>query len=99
MQNKVAAEGEKKEKIFDKFMCYCSNADDTLGAAIAEADKKIPLLESAIAEDSALKKQLESDLKAHQTDRAAAKETIAKATAIREKEAAAFAKTESDLKT
>merc|ERR1719414_647903 len=99
MQNKVVAEGEKKEKIFDEFMCYCKNADDTLGAAIAEANKKIPLLKSAIGESTALKQQLEADLKDHQTDRAAAKEAIAKATALREKEAAAFAKTSSDLKT
>merc|ERR1719326_112938 len=99
MQNKVAAEAEKKEKIFDNFMCYCNNADSTLGAAIDAADKKIPLLESGIEESTALKKQLETDLKAHQTDRAAAKDAIAKATEIREKEAAAFAKTSGDLKT
>merc|ERR1719326_226321 len=99
MQNKVAAEAEKKEKIFDNFMCYCNNADSTLGAAIDAADKKIPLLESGIEESTALKKQLETDLKAHKADRSAAKEAIAKATGIREKEAAAFAKTSSDLKT
>jgi len=99
MQNKVAAEADKKEKIFDNFMCYCNNADSTLGVAIDSANKKIPLLESSIEESTALKKQLESDLKAHQTDRAAAKEAIAKATAIRAKEAAAFGKTSSDLKT
>merc|ERR1719407_7090 len=38
------------------------------------------------------KKQLDADLKAHQVDRSAAKSAIASATAIREKEAAAFAK-------
>jgi hypothetical protein len=99
MQNKVAAEGEKKEKVFNQFMCYCDNADSTLGAAVDSADKKIPLLESGIKEDSALKAQLESDLKAHQSDRVSAKDAISKATAIREKENAAFKKTSSDLKT
>jgi septal ring factor EnvC (AmiA/AmiB activator) len=99
MQNKVSAEGEKKEKIFDQFMCYCANADTTLGAAIDAADKKIPLLESGIKEDTALKAQLEADLKQHQSDRVSAKDAIAKATAMREKEAAAFAKTSSELKT
>ena len=99
MQNKVAAEADKKEKIYDTFMCYCNNADSTLGAAIDAAEKKIPLLESAIGEDGALKKQLEADLKAHKADRIAAKGAIAKATALREKEAAAFAKTSDDLKT
>jgi len=99
MQNKVAAEGKKKEEIYDKFMCYCNNADELLGAAIAEAEKKIPLVGSSIEEDTAMKAQLEADLKAHQSDRAAAKDAIAKATAMRNKEAAAFAKETGDLKT
>jgi len=99
MQNKISAEAAKKEKIFDEFMCYCSNADNTLGASITEAEKKIPLVESSIEESSALKKQLETDLKAHQSDRSSAKEAISKATEIRAKEAGAFAKTSSDLKT
>jgi len=46
-----------------------------------------------------MKAQLESDLKSHQGDRAAAKEAIAKATALRSTEAAAFAKESGDLKT
>jgi ABC-type transporter Mla subunit MlaD len=99
MQNKVAAEGKKKQEIYDKFMCYCENADELLGGAITAAETKIPLLESAIGEDSALKKQLESDLVSHKEDRAGAKEAIAKATGIRTKEAGVFAKEESDLKT
>jgi archaellum component FlaC len=45
------------------------------------------------------KKQLETDLKEHQADRASAKEAIGKATELRAKEAAAFAKTSGDLKT
>jgi chromosome segregation ATPase len=99
MQNKVESEGKKKEEIFDKFMCYCSNADEILGGAIEAAENKIPQLESAIKEDLALKKQLESDLKKHKADRSAAKEAVAKAKAIREKEATAFKKESGDLKT
>jgi len=99
MQNKVAAEGDKKEKIYDQFMCYCDNADATLGASIDAADKKIPLLESGIKEDSALKAQLEGDLKAHMSDRVSAKDAIAKATAIREKEKNSYTKASADLKT
>merc|ERR1719392_224310 len=99
MQNKVEGEGKKKEEIFDKFMCYCENADSILGGAIEAAENKIPQLESAIKEDLALKKQLEADLKQHKSDRAAAKEAVAKAKAIREKESAAFKKESGDLKT
>jgi hypothetical protein len=99
MQNKVAAEGKKKQEIFDKFMCYCENADELLGGAITAAETKIPLLESAIGEDGAMKKQLEADLEAHKADRAAAKEAIATATGIRNKEAGVYAKESGDLKT
>eukprot|EP00427_Karlodinium_veneficum_P003418 CAMPEP_0169167678 /NCGR_PEP_ID=MMETSP1015-20121227/60602_1 /TAXON_ID=342587 /ORGANISM="Karlodinium micrum, Strain CCMP2283" /LENGTH=690 /DNA_ID=CAMNT_0009240409 /DNA_START=66 /DNA_END=2135 /DNA_ORIENTATION=+ len=96
MQTKITAESAAKEKLFDKYMCYCSNAEGSLGKSISEAETKIPQLESAIGEDGALKKQLEGELKEAKDSMAEAKDTIAKATALREKEAAAFAKTKSD---
>jgi len=99
MQTKITAEGEKKEKIFDEYMCYCKNADGTLGKSISAAENKIPQVEAAISEGAAEKKQLESELKEAQVSRVEAKDTIAEATAIREKEAAAFAKKETELKT
>ena len=34
MWHKVGAEGNKKQDIYDKFMCYCNNADTLLGGAI-----------------------------------------------------------------
>ena len=43
-----------------------------------------------------MKKQLESELKEAQVNRVEAKDAIAKATAIREREAAAYAKTKAD---
>merc|ERR1719238_558423 len=96
MQTKIAEESEKKEKMFDTYMCYCSNADGTLGKSIADAETKIPQLESALGEDAAEKKQLEADLKEAKANRVEAKDAIAKATAIREKEAATYAKVKSD---
>jgi septal ring factor EnvC (AmiA/AmiB activator) len=96
MQTKIAAEGKKKEKMFDKYMCYCSNAEGTLGKSISDAETKIPLVEASIKEDAALKKQLEAEVKEAKTDRAEAKDAIAKAEALREKEAKAYAKTKGD---
>merc|ERR1719247_3275506 len=96
MQKKVAAEGAKKEKMFDAYMCYCNNADGTLGKSISDAETKIPQLESAIKEGAALKKQLEAELKDAQVARVDAKDTIAKATAIRDKEEKAYAALKSD---
>merc|ERR1719375_1842078 len=98
MQNKVAAEGKKAEELYDKYMCYCDNAEATLGKSIADAETKIPQLESAIKEGGALMEQLKAEIEQAKTDRAEAKEAIAKATALRDKEASAFASESSMLK-
>merc|ERR1719159_585227 len=92
MMKKIEAEGEKQQELYDKFMCYCENADATLGKSISDANTKIPQLESDIKEAVETKAQLEQDIEAHQSDRDAAKEAMAKATEIREKEAAEYAK-------
>merc|ERR1719387_1223663 len=92
MQKKVEAEGVKEEELFEKFMCYCKSGAASLGKSIGDAEAKIPQFESQIKQASEMKAQLEEDIRNHQNDRAAAKAAMAKATAIREKEAAAFAK-------
>merc|ERR1719439_243840 len=97
MQKKIADESAKKEAMFDKFMCYCKNADTTLAASISDAEAKIPQVESSIKEGAAMKKQLETELKDAQVSRVEAKDTIAKATALREKENKAFAAKKADL--
>merc|ERR1719401_668833 len=97
MQTTITEEGKKKEAMFDKYMCYCENADSTLGKSITDAETKIPQVDSSIKEGAALKAQLQSELKDAQTSRVEAKDTIAKSTAIREKEAKAYSSKKSDL--
>merc|ERR1719183_2705667 len=99
MQAKVTAEGEKETDLYEKFACYCKNGAGSLEKSIADAETKITELEASIKSAAAEKKQLDADLKAHKSDRAAAKEAVAEATAIREKEAAAFAKNNADSET
>jgi len=96
MSNKVVAEGKKEQELFDKFMCYCTSGADELAQSIKDADTKIPQVESALKEAAASKTQFEADVKKHQSDRAEAKEAIAAATALREKQAAEYAKVSSD---
>jgi len=96
MQKKIASEGKTAEDAYDKYMCYCNNADETLGKSISDAETKIPQVSSAIKEGAAAKQQLEAELKEAQVSRVEAKDAIAKATALREKEAKAFAATKSD---
>jgi hypothetical protein len=96
MQKKIAKQGETAEKLFDKYMCYCKNGEGALEKSIADAEEQIPQMEAAIKEELAEKKQLEADLKQHKADRAEAKEAIAKATAIREKEHKEYEKLAAD---
>merc|ERR1719375_1211692 len=99
MQKKVAAEGEKEEELFEKFMCYCKNGKGALEGSIAQAKQTNDQLKSSIEETDATLKQMKADLKTAQTDRAEAKAAVAKATALREKEASAYATESGELKT
>jgi len=83
--------------MFDKFMCYCKNADSTLGQAISDAQTKVPQVESSIKEGAAMKKQLEGELKDAQVSRVEAKDSITQATALREKEAKTFSAKKAEL--
>jgi len=96
IQKKVAAEGEKEEEMFEKYMCYCKTGAGDLEKSIAAADTKIAEVSSAVEEAAAKKQQLDADLVAHKADREAAKGAMAEATSLREKEAAEFAKVKGD---
>jgi len=98
MAKKVEAEGEKETKLFDNFMCYCKSGRGDLEKSIADAQAKIPELESAIEAGVGKKSQLESDLDRHKADRTAAGTATAEATAVREKEQVSFKKEADDDK-
>lgn len=99
MQKKITAEGDEELALYEKFGCYCKTSGGTLKESIALAEAKVPEVGSAITETESKVAQLEQDLKQHQVDRSAAKDAIAKAKALRAKEAAAFSKVESELST
>merc|ERR1719272_2822712 len=98
MEKKVQAEGVKEQALFDKYMCYCSNAGGDLGKSIGDANTKVPQLGSDIKAGEAALAQLKEDLKQAQVDRSAAKEAVAAATALRAKEAGEYAKESNELK-
>jgi len=99
MQSSVEAEGEKEKKLFEEFMCYCKTGTNDLTQSIDAAESKLPQVSSALEKAEATKVQLEKDIKQHKANVADAKKTMATAKALREKEAAAFSKESSDLKT
>jgi len=96
MEKKVKAEGEKEQELFDKYMCYCKNSGGDLAKSISDAGPKIDELTADIEAGVSKQAQLKEDLKQHQADRSAAKAAMAEATALRKKEADAFAKESSE---
>jgi len=99
LQAKVEAEGEKDKELYDKYMCYCKTGADNLAKSIADAEAKGPQLQSAIEEGQSKLAQMKSDIETHKADRAAAKEAMAKATALRAEEKSKFEAGTSDLRT
>merc|ERR1719253_2214813 len=82
--------------LYQKFMCYCKTGVGALEESLAVADAKTTELAADVKAQTAEKAQLEADLKSAQASRAEAKDAIAKATSIRDKDAAIFAKELSD---
>jgi len=98
MQKKIAEEGEKEQELYDRFMCYCKTHRGELSESIQGASAKIDELDASLKSSKERKEQTEASLKEHQDSRAAAKDAMQKATAIREKEAAAFAALDAEYK-
>jgi len=99
MQAKVQEEGEKESALYDKFMCYCKTGGAELRKSIEAAQTNNGDLGNKIKTAEEELVQTKQDLKQAQTDRASAKDAMEEATAVREKEAAAFAKEKDDLDT
>jgi len=99
MQKKVMEEGKKEEALFDKYMCYCKTSGGDLAESITTATSKIESVSSEQKAAAETKSQLEADLKDHTSNRDDAKDTMAKAEALREKEAAAYGQEKSDSET
>jgi len=96
MQKEIEESGEKEQELYDKFMCYCETTTTDLSSARDQSDSSIKEFSATLEESKAEKAQIDQELAEHKSDREAAKADLAKATAIREKEAEAFAATEAD---
>merc|ERR1719222_1250310 len=97
MQAQVIAEGKKEEALFHKFMCYCTTNKGVLEQSIADGKAKVEELTAAHKEAIEKKAQLEAELEKNKNARKEDKEAVAKAIALRKKEAAAYAKESAEL--
>merc|ERR1719330_2249617 len=80
-------------------MCFCKTGTGDLSGSIGGAETKIPAVSSDIDQSDAKLSGAKGTLKQAQTDRTAAQDAIAQATAMRAKEAAVFAKYKSEHET
>jgi len=99
MQKKVEEEGNKEKELYEKFMCYCKSGNSDLSASISDAETKVPAVTSDIEASEQKLAQSKEDLKQAQEDRSSAKDAMKEATAIREKEASAYAAFKADADT
>uniref|UniRef100_A0A7S4SIB0 Uncharacterized protein n=1 Tax=Alexandrium monilatum TaxID=311494 RepID=A0A7S4SIB0_9DINO len=91
MDKKIREEGKQREELYDKFMCYCKSGTENLAQSITAAEEFIPQVDSSLKEATAMKQQLQEDLKQHKQDRAEAEKAIQEATALQESNAKALA--------
>jgi len=88
MQDKVTKEGEKEQKLFDKYMCYCDKSHNVLTQSITVAEAKLPQLENSIKENQAEHDRLKGDIEQAKNDRRDAADSLAAAQALSDKELA-----------
>jgi len=98
MQKEIEAEGEKEKDLFEKFMCYCDGNTDGMKESAKAAAAKITELQATLEAAKAEKAQIDQDLMQHGKDREAAKQDLAKATSVREKERKEFEAATGDSK-
>jgi len=94
MQKELEHEADNEKEIFDKAMCVCETGEKELQGVIDFSNSEITRLTSKIESETAEKEKLDKDLEAHAKDKVDTEESLAEATAIREKEAAKFSENE-----
>jgi len=99
IQKKVEAEGETETELHEKFMCQCKTGSASYTQSISDREAKAVSLASGLESAVGQLSQLKSDLAGHKSDREAAKQALASAAAMREKEGATFAALKAESET
>jgi len=97
MQKQLEKEQETDEEVFEQMQCWCKTNDKDKTAAIKEAEQTIEQLSARIEELTAQSARLHTEIGNLNEEVAENQEALAKATAIREKEYAAFTQEEKDM--
>jgi len=97
MLKQLEKEAEEDEEIYDKMACWCETNDKEKTKSIAEAEARIEDLTTKIEELTASSARLNTEIKNLEKEVAQNQDSLAKATALREKQLAEFNAEEKDL--
>merc|ERR1719437_292835 len=97
MLKQLQKEAEEDEEIYDKVACWCETNDKEKTKSIAEAEARIDALTTKIEELTANSARLNTEIKNLEKEVAKNQDSLAKATALREKQLAEFNAEEKDL--
>jgi len=98
MKAQTEKEAEDDLAAYDTYMCWCKTVKSEKTAAVKEAQASITSLEAFVEEAAAKEGQLKTEIGTLQEDIASDTDSLASATALREKEAAEFTAEETDQK-
>jgi len=97
MLKQLEKEAEEDEEIYDKMACWCETNDKEKTKAIADAEARIEDLTTKIEELTAVSARLGTEIKNLEKEVAQNRDSLNKATALREKQLAEFNAEEKDL--
>merc|ERR1719453_740769 len=97
MQKQLEEEAKTDEDVYDQLACWCETNDKEKTKAIADAEARINDLNIAIEELTAASVRLNKEIKTLEKDVGTHQESLAKATALREKALGEFNQEEKDL--
>jgi len=96
MQANLEKEAKEDQEVYDNLSCWCESNDSEKSKAVEIAQQRIQQLEATIEELTARSSELTTDIKKVKEELASDQQALAKATALREKESAAFNADEKD---
>jgi chromosome segregation ATPase len=97
MRAELVAEADKEAEMYDKMVCWCETNEKEKTGAVAEAEGRIGDLMSEMEARAAAKGELSTKITAMKAQIAEDTESLKTATAMREKEAAAFSNEEKEM--
>merc|ERR1719360_41463 len=90
MLKQLEKEAEEDEEIYDQLACWCETNDKEKTKSIADAEATIEELTNKIEELTATSARLNTEIKNLEKEVAENQDSLAKATALREKQLAEF---------